>query len=442
MIKGDHMKTKKVLGVLVAMALAAGTLIGCGSDNNAAPSGAQGTDATGVEAGNSEAAGDETGEILLWSSATGPDGEAIKKTIDSYNNTNPAFTVKFVSMEADTFNGKLTTAGKSGKGVSDLALIASESVPTYNTQGMLDSWDDAIAGTEVKAENYVSGPWEAGNIDGKQVGVPATMGAWIMYVNKDLAEKYVPGCLDDGFITYEEVEQAGDAAKADGNYAMATTWNMQNYMNIYQQMGGSWLNDEGKIEINNEYSVKSLEEYKKLNDNGWLVPNGEDAGKLFTNGKVVFLPEGTWMLSTMQAITGFDWEETFTVQWDLQNIVQCAGADQFVMFHTAEERSAAKIKGMVDFLTWLQGNQLDWCASGAIPSGLAMSENEEFLKMPQSFLITSETGRDKVRINTTEGTSYVFDEVDARMWDMISGAADIQSTFDEIQKIVNEKMQY
>ncbi|MDE5717362.1 MAG: hypothetical protein K2I53_07055, partial [Lachnospiraceae bacterium] len=59
-----------------------------------------------------------------------------------------------------------------------------------------------------------------------------------------------------------------------------------------------------------------------------------------------------------------------------------------------------------------------------------------------SFLITSETGRDKVRINTTEGTTHVFSEVDTRMWDMISGTADIETTFEEIQKIVNEKMGY
>ena len=112
------------------------------------------------------------------------------------------------------------------------------------------------------------------------------------------------------------------------------------------------------------------------------------------------------------------------------------------MFKAKEERSAEKLAGMVEFLTWLQGNQLEWCASGAIPSGIAMSENEAFLAMPQSFLITSEVGRDKVRINTTEGTSYVFDEVDPRMWDMLNGSADIAATFEEIQKIVNEKMGY
>lgn len=93
------------------------------------------------------------------------------------------------------------------------------------------------------------------------------------------------------------------------------------------------------------------------------------------------------MLSAMEEITDFEWVETFTPQWDLGNVVQCAGADQFTMFKSAEARSSEKLAGMVDFLTWFQGNQLDWCKSGAIPAGIAMSENEEFLAMPQSFLM-------------------------------------------------------
>ena len=92
------MKLRKVVTVLTAASVACGLLAGCGGDAK-------------------ETSSDK--EILLWSSATGPDGERIKATIDEYNKTNPELKVKFVSMQADTFNTKLTTAGKSGKGVPD-----------------------------------------------------------------------------------------------------------------------------------------------------------------------------------------------------------------------------------------------------------------------------------------------------------------------------------
>ena len=261
------MKVKQITAAVAAMTLCAGLLAGCGSSTT-----------------------QESNEILLWSSTTGPDGEKIQATIDNYNATNPTYPVKLVSMQADTFNTKLTTAGKSGKGVPDLALVASEALPTYQTQGLLDDWDAAIEGSELKKENYVESAWDVGTLDGKQYGIPATMGSWIMYYNKDLADKYAPGALDDGIITYAEIEQAGEAAKADGVYSYGYTWGMQNYSNLYLQMGGEWLDADGKISVNNETSIAAVEEFKKLNDLGYMVPNGEDANKLFLNQKLIFLP--------------------------------------------------------------------------------------------------------------------------------------------------------
>ncbi len=421
------MKIKKMLTIAMAAVMCAGAIAGCDGTK----------DGKANDGGSSKA---DSSEILLWSSATGPDGERIQKTINAYNETSPAYKVKFVSMQADTFNTKLSTAGRSGKGVPDLALVASEALPTYNTQEMLETWDDAIAGTELKKENYVESAWEVGNLDGKQYGIPATMGSWVMFYNKDLMDKYAPGAMDDGYVTYEEIEAAGEAAKADGIYSYANTWSMQNYSNLYLQMGGEWLDADGKISINNEASVGVVEELKKLNDLGYMVPNGEDANKMFMNQKLIFLPEGTWMLSNMEAIKDFAWGETFTPQWDASKVVQCSGADQFAVFKSSEERPAEKMQGMVKFLEWLQGNQLEWVKSGANPSSLAMLENEEYLAMPQSFLLTTEEGRAAININAAEGLTYVFNEYDARAWDMITGKADIAQTFEEIQKIVNEKM--
>lgn len=182
------MKLKKMLTITMAAVMCAGAIAGCGTKD--------GKTKDGSDAGKGGGS-----EILLWSSATGPDGERIQKTINAYNETSPAYKVKFVSMQADTFNTKLSTAGRSGKGVPDLALVASEALPTYNTQGMLESWDEAIADTELKKENYVESAWEIGSLDGKQYGIPATMGSWVMFYNKDLMEKYAPDALDDGYVT-------------------------------------------------------------------------------------------------------------------------------------------------------------------------------------------------------------------------------------------------
>nr|WP_269448669.1 extracellular solute-binding protein [Metabacillus kandeliae] len=377
-------------------------------------------------------------EILLWSSTTGPDGDLIQKNIDQYNATNPKYKVKIVAMKNDVYASKLASITRSGKGVPDIALIASESVSSYQSQGMLDSWDKYIKGTKVQASNYLDEAWKVGTVDGQQYGLPATMGSWVMYYNKDLVDKYAPGAADDNIITYDEIEKAGAAAKKDGIYAYGFTWGMQNFNNLYLQMGGKF-SEGGKPTVDNPTAVKTVEEFKKLYDQGYMNKNGEDMNKLFNNGKVIFLPEGTWMLSQMQKIKDFKWAETFTPQWDANNVIQGSGADQFAMFKS-KERSEDKIKGIVSFIEWLQTNQGEWIKSGANPTALGMLKDKEYTAMPQSFLLKTDEAQKAVNIITDPGSSYVFAEIDASIWDMIQGKADIQERLKKAQQTVNDKM--
>ncbi|WP_062350004.1 ABC transporter substrate-binding protein [Bacillus kwashiorkori] len=410
------MKKKRLLFVLIT--IIALTLAACGGDKSD-----KGKDGSGK------------GEILLWSSTTGPDGDLIKKNIDQYNETNPDYKVKLVSMEGNTFNNRLATVTRSKEGVPDIALIASENVATYQAQGMLDSWDDYINGTEVKKENYVESAWNVGTVDGKQYGIPATMGTWVMYYNKDLVDKYVPGAVDDGIVTYEEIEKAGEAASKDGILAYGFSWPMQNFNNLYLQMGGKF-SEGGKPTVNNDTAVKVFEQFKKMQDLGYMNKNGEDTTKLFKNGKIIFLPEGTWMVNTMNEIKDFEWGETFTPQWDANNIVQASGADQFAMF-VSKDRNEDKVKATVKFIEWLQGNIGEWIKSGANPTSLAMLENEEYKNMPQSFLLDKP---EVIKIVTDPGSGYIMSEIDTSAWDMIQGKVDIKQKLKEIQQIVDDKM--
>lgn len=409
----------KIAATCIA-ALAFVSLSGCGSESTTAQGGKS--------------------EIIVWSQVTGPDGEAAKNTFDAYNKTNPEVKVKMLTMKKDTFNAKLATAARSGKDVPDIAWVASEEVPSWHSQGILEPWDEMLSGTKLTEDAYLPAAWSAGQVEGSQYGIPGTMGTWLMYYNKDLVEKYAPGSMDDNIATFEEIEKAGAAAKKDGIYSYSNSWAFQNYDNLYLQMGGKWTDSNGKISVNNETSIKVFEELKKLYDAGYMVPDGEEAVKLFMNGKLIFMPEGTWQLSTIKEAK-FNWGETTVPQWDMNNLVQCSGADQYVIVKSKEARSAEKQKGMVAFMEWLQSNQLEMLKSGANPSAKAMLENKEYASMPQSFLLNDEKISQAVNVINTPGLSYVNTEIDARAWDMITGKADIKETMEEIQKIAEQKMQ-
>lgn len=128
-----------------------------------------------------------------------------------------------------------------------------------------------------------------------------------MYYNQDLVDQYVRGATDDGIITYEEMEQAGEAAKDDGIISLGFGWPMQNFNNLYLQMGGQFSDGKGNPTINNEEAVATIEQFKSMHEAGYTNKQGEDTVAQFMNGETIFLPEGTWMLSQMEEITDFEW---------------------------------------------------------------------------------------------------------------------------------------
>jgi multiple sugar transport system substrate-binding protein len=303
---------------------------------------------------------------------------------------------------------------------------------------MLSEWGDSLKGSKVTEDAYVPAAWKAGQVDGKQYGLPGIMGSWVLYYNKDLVDKYVPGAMDDGIATFDEIEKAGAAARADNIYSYANSWGFQNYDNLYLQMGGKWLGSNGKISVNNDTSKAVFEEFQKLYKNKYMLPNGEDVMKNFLNGKLIFYPEGTWSLNNIQKAT-FNWGETMVPQWDTSNLVQCSGVDQFVIIKSKAERSKAKLAGMVNLMEWMQGNQMEMLKSGANPSSLAMLDNAEYAKMPQSFLLKDDKVKSALSIVSVPGLSYVNTEIDARNWDMIEGKADIAQTMNEVQQTAEQK---
>lgn len=72
---------------------------------------------------------------------------------------------------------------------------------------------------------------------------------------------------------------------------------MQNFNNLYLQMGGTFADEEGFLTIDNETAVATFEHFKSMYEAGHTNKNGEDTVAQFMNGETIFLPEGTWMLS-------------------------------------------------------------------------------------------------------------------------------------------------
>ena len=391
--------------------------------------------------GDNEATGpDGQTLITLWTHTTGPDGDLIRQNIDRFNQTNGEFYVEVVMLEAGTMFNRLATSALVGEDVPDIAMIASEQVYNFFNQGLLTPWDEHIAGTTLTAANYIDTAWNLGTFEGRQYGIPMSMTSWIMYYNRELVERYIPGALDDGIVTYAEIFQAGENIRAAGSdtLAMGFTWPMQNVTNLYMQKGGQFVRD-GHPYFENDIAAATFQVFKDMHDQGFMNTVGEDSIALFNSGQVIFLPEGTWMISDMLRITDFEWGMTLTPQWDANNLVQGSGIPHFTLFNS-DDRTERRMEGIVTFVEWLQTNQVEWLLSGANPTALGMLTNEEFLAMPQSFVVTEPRFRDSVRVIVGPGVGGIMGNIDGRFWDITTGIADIRQSLREIQQYLDDIM--
>ncbi len=182
---------KRLFAAMMAMAMTASLLTGCGggsSNGNQAASQTGGeTDAAKKDETKGTASSDE--EITLRMSWWGGDerNEATLQVIEQFEAAHPNVTIEAEYGGNDGYHDKLATQLASGT-APDIVQVDPEIFPTYVATGdyFLDYKDYGIDLSNFE-EAYIGIPIN-GNYDGKQLGLPTGIsGAGIM-VNKDLAD--------------------------------------------------------------------------------------------------------------------------------------------------------------------------------------------------------------------------------------------------------------
>ena len=182
---------KRLFAAMMAMAMTASLLTGCGggsSNGNQAASQTGGeTDAAKKDETTGTASSDE--EITLRMSWWGGDerNEATLQVIEQFEAAHPNVTIEAEYGGNDGYHDKLATQLASGT-APDIVQVDPEIFPTYVATGdyFLDYKDYGIDLSNFE-EAYIGIPIN-GNYDGKQLGLPTGIsGAGIM-VNKDLAD--------------------------------------------------------------------------------------------------------------------------------------------------------------------------------------------------------------------------------------------------------------
>ncbi len=195
----------------------------------------------------------------------------------------------------------------------DIFAVDNPDQAILSSRGALLQLDDLIKGsTEIKVENYFSGPLASASWDGKLYGIPKATNTIALYYNKDMfrAKGLNP---DAPPKTWDELLAAArtlnDPAKNVYGIAFSAKANEEGTFQFlpFAQMAGATYQT-----INTEGGVKALTLWKTFMDEKLTSPDTIGRSQwvstgTFNAGNAAMAISGPWEINRMLAEAKFDW---------------------------------------------------------------------------------------------------------------------------------------
>ena len=264
---------KKVLAVLLTLAMAAVMMTGCG--------GSDGGGDVAEEAGSAgvnemEVEGDNVTTLTVWTFIE-LHQQFYTDMAEKWNEENPDKMVKLVlsNLAYDDMHNKLSLALESGEGAPDVVDIELGKFPAFMTGEIgLRDISDVL---EPYKDTVVQSRIDIYSKDGKSYGLPTHVGATVAFYNTELLE--AAGINFEDIKTWDDFKAAGVAYyEATGKSFAAVETTAQWMINLMlAQKGGDYLKADGSLDVNNEKMVEVLEYIKGMQETGAFntVPGGQ-----------------------------------------------------------------------------------------------------------------------------------------------------------------------
>lgn len=294
---------KKVISAILATAMAAALLTGCGSTESSKETGKTET----AEASGEEASDGEQITLKLFSNL--PDrkngqGLVEQMIIDEYMEENPNVTIEVEALDEEAYKTKFKAY--SMEGMPDVVSI-------WGQPAFLDEVVGAGVLAELNADDYADYKFIEGSLngftyDGKLYGLPRNTDVACIYYNQKMFE-------DNGWeipSTYSELVGLAEQIKAAGIIPMAMDggdgWPMAVYLSdvLFKLTGEDYSSVVSSAVSSGDFSDENLQKatelLKEAADAG-LFQNGYDsqdygtAMNLFTNGQAAMFYMGSWETS-------------------------------------------------------------------------------------------------------------------------------------------------
>lgn len=308
------MKMKKLLSTVLATALAASMLAGCGSTPASGSTGASGSQ------GGAAATGEKT-DLMLWMPPYATDGEALdqqwwSETLAPWaEEHNVELTIEIIPW--GNYEEKYLTAFSSGQG-PDVGYMYNEMFNDFIDMGALEPLEEYFS--EEDTANYIY--YDKGYMKGAQYALPFVVGnARVMFFNMDILNEAGVTELPTTWQELADVCLAVKNANLDGVIPFAQEWTdsaIGALNNIYYpylwQAGGDIFNADGEVTLlENDAAVKAAQFlYDARYTTGFLTEEGasltaNDIRDQFAAGNIAVAMTGTNQ-AALYTESGVNWD--------------------------------------------------------------------------------------------------------------------------------------
>ena len=291
---------KKVVSVLLCVAMTATMLLGCSAGSEKSDSKKSSKSESG---GTTEMKvdGDAT-TINVWTFIE-LHQKFYTEMAKKWNEEHPDKKVKLVlsNMQYDDMHNKLSLALESGKGAPDVVDIELGKFPSF-TNGKIGLMDltDAIAPYK---DNVVESRLDIYGKDGKYYGFPTHVGTTVAFYNDDLLKE--AGIDYTTIKTWDDFKAAGVKyhEKTGKNFACAETTAQWMVNLMLAQKGTDYLDKDGNLDLTNDKVVEVLQYIKDMQDAGALAtvaggqPDNEEAYPEYNSGNFAVQIMPFWQTS-------------------------------------------------------------------------------------------------------------------------------------------------
>ncbi|MED9904579.1 MAG: extracellular solute-binding protein [Lachnospiraceae bacterium] len=357
---------KKVLSILLTMAMTAALLTGCGgektpdSDASTTPVSDQVEDSKPAEDNEQE---EVTLKWAIWDQETTAYWQALK---EAYEAEHTNVTIEMVDLGSTDYMTVLATE-LSGDG-TDFDVVTIKDVPGYATlvqKNAILPLDDYIAADGVDLEKY-AGVTDQVTVDGKLYELPFRNDFWVMFYNKDVFDA-AGIAYPTNDMTFEEYDAlARQLTNTEfGNQVYGThyhTW--RSAVQLFGVLDGQHTILDGDYEFFKPYYEMVLNQEadgvcRKYSD---LKTEGLHYSAAFSGGDVAMLNMGSWFIGTMISnLASGEYDSSLCGNWGLVKYPHAEGVEAGSTLGTITGLSVTSATDTPDeawdFVKWVSGEE-------------------------------------------------------------------------------------